>query len=143
MHLGTTRSRILWIYPWQAFHQASASKVIGNWTLPPTTGSVTDVMSFLGLSGFSQRFVADYATVAAPLTDSMQKGEEWVWLPVQQHAFETLKARLLQAHVLIHPDNQALHAAHGCVRCWCWSHTFTVGRGMVIQTGSLLITEIE
>ena len=60
---------------------------------------------FLGLRGFYQRFVEDYATVAAPLTDLMQKGKEWAWLQVQQHAFETLIARLLQAPVLIHPDH--------------------------------------
>ena len=35
----------------------------------------------------------------------MQKGKEWAWLPVQQHAFETLKARLLKAPVLIHTDH--------------------------------------
>ena len=57
------------------------------------------------MCGFYQRFVADYATVAAPPTDLMQKGKYWAWLPVQQHAFETLKARLLQAPVLIHHDH--------------------------------------
>ena len=35
----------------------------------------------------------------------MQKGKTCDRLPVQQHTFETLKARLLQAHVLIHPDH--------------------------------------
>ena len=35
---------------------------------PPPT-NVTEVRSFLGLCGVYQRFVADYAHVAAPLTD--------------------------------------------------------------------------
>ena len=61
-----------------------------HWT-PPC--SVTNVTSFLGLCGFYQRFVADYATFAATLTDLMQKDKDWAWLPVQKHAFETLKAR--------------------------------------------------
>ena len=41
----------------------------------PPPRSVTDVRSFLGLCGFYQRFVADYATVAVPLTDLMQKSK--------------------------------------------------------------------
>ena len=49
--------------------------------------------------------MADYATFAAPLTDLMQKGKDWAWLPAQQHAFETLKVSPLQAPVIIHPDN--------------------------------------
>ena len=61
---------------------------------------------------FYQRFVEDYATVAAPLTDLMQKGKEWAWLPVQQHAFATFKACLLQAPVLIQPDHTKPYMLH-------------------------------
>ena len=39
----------------------------------PPPKSVTEVLSFLGLCGFYQRFVADYDTVATTLTDLMQK----------------------------------------------------------------------
>ena len=74
---------------------------IRHWPVPK---DVSDVRSFLGLCGFYQRFVPDYSTVAAPLTDLMQKGREWAWFPAQQNAFELLKSRLLQAPVLIHPD---------------------------------------
>ena len=35
----------------------------------------------------------------------MQKGKYWDGLLVQQHHFETLKASLQQAPVLIHPDH--------------------------------------
>ena len=86
-------------------------EVIGNSTLAPPR-SVTDVRSFLGLCSFYQRFVDYYATVAAPLTDLMQKGKELAWLPVQQHAFETLKERLLQAPVLIYPDHTKPYMLH-------------------------------
>ena len=37
----------------------------------PQLQNSTDVKSFLGLCGFYQRFVADYATVATPLTNLM------------------------------------------------------------------------
>ena len=49
--------------------------------------------------------MADYASVSAPLTVLLQKGKTCDGLPVQQHHFETLKARLLQVCVLIHPDH--------------------------------------
>ena len=78
----------------------------------PPTGSVTDVRSFLGLCGFYHRLVADYATVAAPLTDLIYKGKDWVLLPVQHHAFETLNVSLLQVHVLIHPAHNKPFMLH-------------------------------
>ena len=48
--------------------------------------------------------MADYATVAAPLTDLQKKTTTWSWDLAHQNAFELMKARLLQAPVLIHPD---------------------------------------
>ena len=78
----------------------------------PPPKSVTEVRGFLGLCGFYQRFVADYATVASPLTDLMQKGRERAWLTAQQHAFEVLKARLLQAPILVHPDHKKPYLLH-------------------------------
>ena len=56
--------------------------------------------------------MTDYASVAAPLTDLMQKNREWAWTAVQQHAFETLQARLLQAPVLVHPYNSKPYLLH-------------------------------
>ena len=56
--------------------------------------------------------MADYETVATLPTDLMQKDKEWAWLQVQQHAFETLKARILQAHVLIHHDHTKPYMLH-------------------------------
>ena len=43
----------------------------------PLPGSVTGARCFSGICGFYQRFVADYATVAAPLTYLMQKNKDW------------------------------------------------------------------
>ena len=46
------------------------------WPVPRTP---QEIKSFLGLCGFYQRFVEDYATVAAPLTDLIKKKVEWIW----------------------------------------------------------------
>ena len=47
----------------------------------------TDVKSFLGLCGFYQRFVADYAAVAAPLTNLMGKKAVWRWVEEEDRDF--------------------------------------------------------
>ena len=62
----------------------------------PTLKNPTDVKSFLGLCGFYQRFVSDYATVAAPLTDLMKKDREWSWGENENCAFQELKIRFLK-----------------------------------------------
>ena len=54
------------------------------------------VAEFLGLCGFYQRFVADYATVATPLTNLMGRG--------RRTCFQALKVRLLQYPVLTVPN---------------------------------------
>ena len=73
---------------------------------------MSETRNFLGLCGFYQGFVADYATAAVTFIDLMQKNREWAWLAAQQHAFETLKARLLQAPVLVHPDHSKPYILH-------------------------------
>ena len=82
--------------------QSGKFSSIRHW---PHPGSVTDVRTFLGLCGFYQGFLAYHARVAAPLTFLMHKGKDWAWLPKQQPHLETMKARLLQAPVLNHPDH--------------------------------------
>ena len=49
---------------------------ISNW---PTTRTVKDVRSFLGLAGFYQRFVNIFADTAAPLTSLLKKTAKWSW----------------------------------------------------------------
>ena len=56
--------------------QPSKMMAIYKW---PQLRNAVDVKSFLLHCGFYQRFVNDYATVAAPLTDLMKKKGEWVW----------------------------------------------------------------
>ena len=66
----------------------------------PQLQNSTDVKSFLGFCGFYQRFVADYATVATPLTNLMGKKAVWKCGEEEERAFQALKVRLLRYPVL-------------------------------------------
>lgn len=82
------------------------------WTPPKT---VTELRSFLGLVGYYRRFIPNFASVAAPLTQLLcghpahQKGKSSPsihesWGREQSEAFETLKAKLTSAPILAYAD---------------------------------------
>jgi hypothetical protein len=69
------------------------------WPVPTT---VTQLHAFLGLSGYYRRFIKNYATIARPLTELLQK-DGFVWNDNTQTAFEALKSTLLYALALSLP----------------------------------------
>ncbi|CAA7045407.1 unnamed protein product [Microthlaspi erraticum] len=60
--------------------------------------------AFHGLAGFYRRFVRDFSTLAAPLTEVIKKEVGFKWEKAQEDAFQALKDCLTNAHVLILPD---------------------------------------
>ena len=58
--------------------QESKLKAVREW---PTPTSAKDIRTFLGICGFYQRFVQNYSTLVAPLTDLLKKEVEWIWSP--------------------------------------------------------------
>ncbi|XP_065871954.1 uncharacterized protein [Euphorbia lathyris] len=76
-------------------------KAIQEW---PTPNSVTEVRSFHGLASFYRRFVKNFSTIAAPLTEVIKKNVGFKWGKAQEDAFEMLKARLTSAPVLALPN---------------------------------------
>ena len=69
----------------------------------PTPSSVTQLRGFLGLTGYYRRFIRNYASIASPLTDLLQKNA-FQWGLSAQSSFENLKAAVTQAPVLVLPD---------------------------------------
>lgn len=65
-----------------------------------------ELMRILGMSGFYRKFVPNFATVTAPLTDLLKKGTKWVWSEACQVALESVKAILVCEPVLVAPDFQ-------------------------------------
>ena len=61
-------------------------------------------MSFHGLAGFYRRFVQNFSTIAAPLTEVIKKNVGFTWEQAQEEAFQILKEKLTQAPLLTLPD---------------------------------------
>jgi len=70
----------------------------------PTPRKVKDIQSFIGLTGYYRKFIADFSKIVKPLTKLTKKSEKFEWTVEQQNAFEILKEKLMTAPVLKYPD---------------------------------------
>jgi hypothetical protein len=79
------------------------SKVKGvlSWN---TLQNVSDIQSFLGLAGYYRRFIEGFSKIAKPMTELLEKGKTFEWMPRREASFEELKKRLTTAPVLTMPD---------------------------------------
>jgi hypothetical protein len=65
--------------------------------------NVTEIQSFLGLTGHYQRFIEGFSTIASPLTKLTHKEVRFVWSEECEASFRELKERLTSAPVLAIP----------------------------------------
>lgn len=70
----------------------------------PVPKTVRQVRRFLGMTGWYRRFIQNYSTIAAPITDLLGKKSKMIWSPDAQQAFEKLKTALTSAPVLQNPN---------------------------------------
>ncbi|KAL4290327.1 hypothetical protein GQ457_14G018800 [Hibiscus cannabinus] len=76
-------------------------EAIRAWPLPTT---VKGVRGFLGIAGYYRKFIKGFATIAAPLSNLLCKGDVFQWSESTQQAFDHLKQCLCSAPVLSLPD---------------------------------------
>ncbi|GJP40908.1 hypothetical protein CLOM_g571 [Closterium sp. NIES-68] len=76
-------------------------EAVRTWKTPE---NVKELQQFLGFANYYNRFVPQYAKIAAPLTDLLKKNTPYKWEPQHHEAVELLKQALTSAPVLILPD---------------------------------------
>jgi len=70
----------------------------------PTPKSISDVRSFHGLASFYRRFVRNFSSLAAPLTEVIKKEKLFIWGIKQEEAFKILKEKLSSTPLLQLPN---------------------------------------
>ena len=91
----------------------------------PTTP--TEVRSFLGMVGFSARFIPNFSTLAEPLRAISRQGVPFVWGNEQEESFKELKRQLASAPVLAYFDKDA--------------HTRVIADARPVGLGAVLVQE--
>ncbi len=70
----------------------------------PEPNTVTNVRSFLGLTGYYRKYIREYSRLASPLFQLMKKDVPFVWNQDCEQAFDALKKALVKAPILVRPD---------------------------------------
>ena len=78
----------------------SKIQAILNW---PILQTLAEVRSFYRLATFYKRFIRDFSSVIAPITDCMKQGE-FKWTSATTRAFGEIKRKITKAPVLRLPD---------------------------------------
>lgn len=70
----------------------------------PPPRNVKDIRRFIGTASYYRRFVPQFSTIIAPLSNLTKKNVKWCWSPECDTSFRTLKETLVTAPILTCPD---------------------------------------
>ena len=75
----------------------------------PAPTKLSELRTFLGMSGYYRQLVPNYAKISQPLLELVKKNAEWLWTPERQQAFEKLKTALLSDVALAYPQTDCAY----------------------------------
>lgn len=112
----------------------------------PQPKTTKELKSFLGLSGYYRRFIANYSKIGKPLYGLLKKGVKYEWGYEQEKAFQELKERLVSAPILQYPDftqpfnltTDASDYAIGCILS-----QGPIGKDLPVAYGSRTLNKAE
>ena len=67
---------------------------------------VKTLRSFIGLANYMKRFINDFSTLTAPLSELLKEGVPYVWTEKHEKAFENLKASLCSDTCITYFNNK-------------------------------------
>lgn len=70
----------------------------------PSPSNVKEVRQFLGVVSWYRRFVENFSTLVAPLTNLLKKNRKFLWDSSCEEAFQAARQRLVSAPILMCPD---------------------------------------
>jgi len=73
----------------------------------PVPTNLREIRGFVNLCGYYRRFIKNFSSIAAPITQLLKKSEPFVWTDTQQQAFEKLKLKLVSPPILGFPQENA------------------------------------
>ena len=113
--------------------------MVEQWPVPTT---IKALRGFLGFTGYYRRYVEGYAGLSEPLTALLKKDTRYHWGPKQQEAFGALKAALMTAPILGHPQPVGSFVldtdASGCALGGVLSQMQESGERVIAYAGKVL-----
>lgn len=73
----------------------------------PRPTNVHGIRQFIGLASYFRKFIKNFAMIARPLTNMLQKSTDWRWEAAEESSFETLKETLANRPLLALYDGEA------------------------------------
>ena len=72
-------------------------RAIEDWPVPK---DVTDVWSFMGITGYYRRFIECFSRITNPITSLQKKGNKFYWNQKCEESFKKLKTLFTSAPIL-------------------------------------------
>ena len=85
---------------------------IEDWPVPK---DVTDVRSFMGITGYYWRFIEGFSKIANPITSLQKKGKKFYWNSKCEESFKKLKTSLEEISTQNGPFNFYSNSMSSCV----------------------------